>query len=266
VSTTTEEQEPDKFAEYYREASLSQGAMARFLSIKQVVDGVLHDSGRQNTPLDVADIGCGAGTQCALWARDGHRVRGIDINSTLVDIARQRATELDLPIEYYKGSADALPWKDQSMDVCLVPELLEHVPNWRKCLDEFARILRPAGVIYLSTNNVLCPVQQEFDLPLYSWYPGFMKRRYERLAVTSRPELVNHAEFPAVHWFSYYRLRKAFSKRQFDVYDRFDAVRLEDKGRLARLAIGLIKTFPPLRFFGHVVTPYSAVVALKRSG
>jgi 2-polyprenyl-6-hydroxyphenyl methylase/3-demethylubiquinone-9 3-methyltransferase len=59
-------------------------------------------------------------------------------------------------------------WPNRSMDVCLVPELLEHVREWRECLADFARVLRPGGVLVLTTNNKLCPVQQEFNLPLYS--------------------------------------------------------------------------------------------------
>jgi 2-polyprenyl-3-methyl-5-hydroxy-6-metoxy-1,4-benzoquinol methylase len=55
------------------------------------------------------------------------------------------------------------------MDVCLLPELLEHVADWQSCLNEAARVLRPGGLLYLSTTNVLCPRQQEFNLPLYSF-------------------------------------------------------------------------------------------------
>ncbi len=62
--------------------------------------------------------------------------------------------------------------------------------------------MRPGGVLYLTTTSCLCPSQMEFRLPLYSWYPGFLKRRYERLAKTTRPELANFAIYPAVHWFS----------------------------------------------------------------
>ena len=75
------------------------------------------------------------------------------------------------------------------------------------CVREAARVLKRGGVLYLSTTNVLCPVQEEFELPLYSGTRRPFKRRYQRLALTTRPELVNHARYPAVHWFSYYGLR-----------------------------------------------------------
>ncbi len=89
----------------------------------------------------------------------------------------------------------------------MLPELLEHVEDWQTCLNEAVRALRPGGALYLSTTNALNPVQDEFELPFYSWYPGFLKRHYERLAVTTRPELVNHAKYPAVHWFTFFGLK-----------------------------------------------------------
>jgi 2-polyprenyl-3-methyl-5-hydroxy-6-metoxy-1,4-benzoquinol methylase len=102
------------------------------------------------------------------------------------------------------------------MHVCLLPELLEHVVEWMACLKETARILRPGGVLFLSTTNKLCPSQQEFSLPLYSWYPRPLKRHFEKLAVTKRPELENFARYPAVNWFSFYSLRSELSRLGFD--------------------------------------------------
>lgn len=263
MTSTSENTVPDKFAEYYREASLTEEAMARFMSIRALVGNVLDQRGLSEESLDVADIGCAAGTQSMIWARDGHRVQGIDINETLVEIATERAKEDGLEIEYLLGSAEALPWADASFDVCLVPELLEHVPNWSTCLSELARILRPGGILFLSTNNVLCPVQQEFDLPLYSWYPAPLKRRYEKLAVTTRPELVNHAQYPAVNWFSYYSLRRSFAELGMRTQDRFDAMNVDSKGALHRMLIPAIRSVPPLRFLAHVFTPYTTVIATK---
>ncbi len=264
MTGTREEAVPDKFAEYYREASLTDEAMARFMSIRGLVGNVLDRQGRSDESLDVADIGCAAGTQSMIWAKDGHRVQGIDINETLVEIAAERAREEGLAIEYLLGSAEDLPWPDSSFDVCLVPELLEHVPNWWGCLSELARILKPGGVLFLSTNNVLCPKQQEFDLPLYSWYPAPLKRHYEKLSVTTRPELVNHAQYPAVNWFSFYSLRRAFARLGMSTQDRFDAMNVDSKGTLNRVLISAIRALPPLRFVAHVFTPYTTVIVTKK--
>jgi SAM-dependent methyltransferase len=149
------------------------------------------------------------------------------------------------------------------MDVCVLPELLEHVAEWRLCLNECARILRPSGILYITTSNKLCPVQYEFSLRMYSWYPAWLKRRYERLATTTRPELANFAQYPAVNWFTFFGLRRDLGNLGFSCLDRFDLLRTASPGRVKRLILHAIAVFPPLHWLAHVATPYTVVVAVK---
>jgi 2-polyprenyl-6-hydroxyphenyl methylase/3-demethylubiquinone-9 3-methyltransferase len=251
------------FVAYYERASLSEETRARFERVRDKVLALCARNGPRATCLRVADIGCGAGAQAALWAEAGHEVCGLDVNEALVAIAARRTAAAGLSIRLDVGTATALPYDDASMDVCLLPELLEHVEDWESCVREAARVLKPRGVLYLSTTNVLCPVQQEFDLPLYSWYPRPLKRRYQRLAVTTRPDLVNHARYPAVHWFSFYGLRDHLSRLGFECLDRFDMIDASGHGVLAGLALNAIKRVDLLRRLGHVLTPYTVVFAVK---
>lgn len=254
----------EEFFKYYAEQSTTPETVQRFAAIQDLVSRTARARGLMQSRLDVLDIGCGAGTQSMMWARDGHQVNGLDINGPLVELAMQRAREAQLDIDFRIGTATELPWADNSMDVCLVPELLEHVPEWEPCVNEFTRVLKPGGVLFLSTNNSLCPVQQEFNLPLYSWYPGFMKRRYEQLAVTTRPELVNYAKYPAVNWFTFFGLRKVLAARGFESFDRFDVADNAARGLGGALAFGLIRHVPLARVLAHIATPYTLLVAVKR--
>jgi 2-polyprenyl-6-hydroxyphenyl methylase/3-demethylubiquinone-9 3-methyltransferase len=253
----------EEFLSYYAEQSLGARTLERSTALRDMLLRALGPQ-RAAQPLDVADVGCGAGALSQVWAELGHRVRGLDVNEPLVEIGRQRAAERKLEIEFCVGSAVELPWPDESIDVCILPELLEHVAEWEPCLDEGTRVLRPGGVLYVSTTNKLCPRQEEFDLPLYSWYPSWLKRRYERLAVTTRPELANHAKYPAVNWFTFYSLRDALARRGLDSRDRFDLMDLTNKTPLQRSIVQLMRSVPPLRWLGHVATSYTVVVAIKR--
>lgn len=252
----------DPFVRYYADESLKQSTLERFSATKSAVMRAARHFGLTGDAWSVADIGCGAATQCALWARDGHQVHGTDINAQLVELGQQRATGAGLDISLTVGSATRLPWPDASMDICLCPELLEHVAEWEQVLSEAVRVLRPGGVLYLSTTNALCPVQEEFDLPGYSWYPPPLKRRYERLAITTRPELANHARYPAVNWFTYFQLRRHLRKLGLESMDRFDVAALGRDGLGGRV-LGLIRAIPPLRWMAHVATPYTVVFARK---
>jgi 2-polyprenyl-6-hydroxyphenyl methylase/3-demethylubiquinone-9 3-methyltransferase len=252
------------FYEYYASESQSDATRQRFRGIQAAVLRVAAQAG-MNAPLDVADIGCGAGTQSRLWAERGHRVFAVDVNEPLIRLAEKRAVEQGVHIKFEVGSATALPWGDRSMDVCLVPELLEHVADWQSCVHEAARVLRPGGLLYLSTTNILCPKQQEFNLPLYSWYPGRLKRYCERLAVTTHPGIASYAKYPAVHWFSFYGLRDFLAPLGFRCLDRFDLIDTAGKDRQAQFILKALRRSPLLRFLGHVATPSTYLVAIKSS-
>ena len=253
----------NEFYDYYSRESISSDTLRRLSNIRDTVLRVARQKGAVAETLNIADVGCGAGTLSMLCAAKGHNVFGVDINTELISLADKRATKAGMKIDFRVGSATELPWPEDSIDVCLVPELLEHVQNWDSCLDEFTRVLKRKGILFLTTSNKLCPVQQEFNLPLYSWYPRFVKRYYEKLAVSTRPDLANYAKYPAVHWFTYYGLRKELARRGFTSMDRFDVMNLENSGLIKKLIVKTIKIIPVIRWLAHVCTPYTLVVARK---
>lgn len=255
----------ESFYEYYKKQSLSPATMQRFAAVAEVVMRVRGEP-ELGVSLDVIDIGCGAGTQSRFWADKGHNYLGVDINEPLVMLARERAAAEGRKARFEVSSATQLPFADASFDVCLVPELLEHIADWESCLKEAARVLRPGGMLYVSTSSWLCPKQQEFNLVGYSWYPGFVKRYVERRAVTDWPAVANFAKYPAVHWFSFYQLQRFLGARGFRSYDRFDMMRMDNKSALQRGVVGLLRALPPLRFLGHVLTPATLLVARRVRG
>ncbi|MES2116723.1 MAG: class I SAM-dependent methyltransferase [Pseudomonadota bacterium] len=250
----------EDFYHHYERQSGGEADWGRFQMIHATLWRAL---GQPAGALRVGDIGCGAGTQCRLWAGMGHRVSGVDINEALIGLARKRAGQAGLDINFAVASATALPWDDDSMDLCLAPELLEHVTDWATCLREMVRVLRPGGALFVSTSNMLCPVQEEFSLPLYSWYPSFLKRRYEHLARTTRPELAGYATYPAVNWFTYYGLRRHLAAQGLRCMDRFDMMDVSRHGPLASALVRAIRRLAPLRFLAHVATPYTILLGIK---
>lgn len=252
-----------RFVRYYEEESLSPKAMERFRVVRDKVLGLAIRSGPRNRQLSVLDVGCGAGTQCFVYAELGHRVFGVDINEPLIEIARKRAASTNSEGAFRLGSATALPFDDSSFDVCLHNQLLEHVPEWQRCLDEAVRVLKPGGILYVSTTNVLCPVQQEFELPLYSWYPGFVKRRCEELARTSRPQWANYATYPAVNWFSFWSLQNYLNSRGMSCLDRFDLMDPANLPWAVRPALYLVRKLSLFRMLAYLLVNGSIVYGIK---
>ena len=249
----------ENFFKYYAQQSLTPQALERFRTLAHMLLRVAGRSG----PLDVLDVGCGAGAQAQIWLEMGHRYRGLDINRPLIELASQRAQQMQLQAEFDVGSATELPYASASCDICLLPFLLEHVVAWQTSVDEALRVVRPGGLVFISTTSKLCPTQDEFNLPAYGWYPPPLKRYFERRAVTDWPAVVNHARYPAVHWFSPYQLGAYLRERGCQTYDRFDVMDTDSKSAKVRAALGVIRNFAPARFLGHVFTPYTLVVGRK---
>jgi 2-polyprenyl-6-hydroxyphenyl methylase/3-demethylubiquinone-9 3-methyltransferase len=102
-------------------------------------------------------------------------------------------------------------------------------------------------------------------LPLYSWYPGRIKRQCEKLAVTTHGHWVQHTSFPAVHWFSYYQLRRFLAALDIRCLDRFDMIEGSKSHGLRSMAVRLVRGSALLRFLGHMATSYTVVFGVKSS-
>lgn len=254
----------NEFVEYYAKESLSDSTIRRMNGIISCIKRYL-DKRNINKKLNIADIGCGAGVLSMIWTQEGHAVHGIDVNDSLLTIARKRANDAGLNIDFRLGSATNLPWASESMDVCIAPELLEHVVEWKSCLTEFERILKPDGVLFISTSNKLCPKQQEFNLPLYSWYPAVVKHYFENLARTTRPDIAGYAKYPAVNWFSFYQLQKVFLEMGMESLDRFDIMNINNKSFYQKLLIIMIRNNSVLRWLGHLASPGLSMLVIKKS-
>lgn len=253
----------DQFFQYYQEKSQSPQTITRFERLVELILSAMKPSAGAG-PLRIADVGGGAGTLARLFARRGHNVTCVDLSSDLLAVGKGRAEAEGLEMQFINCSATETPIPSESLDICMIPELLEHVVEWRECLDEAGRIVRPGGLLYLSTTNKLCPVQEEFTLPLYSWYPGFLKRRYERLAVTTRPELANFAKYPAVNWFTFNSLRKELVARGFSRFlDRLDMIEILNPGTTKASVAKILRLIPFGRFAFQFVTDGSYLIAFK---
>jgi SAM-dependent methyltransferase len=99
----------------------------------------------------VLDAGCGVGYGAALLAALGARaVTAVDNAPDAVAAARERGgSEVDV----IEADISALPFAEDSFDVVVCFETLEHVTDQPKALDELRRILRPGGVLLISSPN-----------------------------------------------------------------------------------------------------------------
>ena len=102
----------------------------------------------------VVEYGCGGGSDTASWARRGNAVRALDIVPGNVDTTRERLgrelPDADVRVTCLEASAP-IPLDDASADVVSCHGVLHHIapPTHGIVLGEFARVLRPGGLLYL---------------------------------------------------------------------------------------------------------------------
>jgi O-antigen biosynthesis protein len=110
---------------------------------------------------DVLDIACGEGYGSVLLARRAASVVGVDIAPEAIEhAAREHAGS---NVEYRVGSAAQVPVGDASVDVVVSFETIEHHDQHDAMIAEIRRVLRPGGVLIISSP----------DRFIYSELPGF---------------------------------------------------------------------------------------------
>ncbi len=109
---------------------------------------------------DVLDVAAGEGYGTALLAQVARSALGVEIDPASVEAARTEFRHAGLRFE--QGDARALPLPDASIDVAVSFETLEHLAEHDLFLSELRRVLRPDGLLILSTpdRDVYSPLSQ----------------------------------------------------------------------------------------------------------
>lgn len=103
--------------------------------------------------LSVCDIGCGGGLICEPLSRLGAAVTGVDATGQSIDVARTHATRMGLDIDYRHTTADSLVEQGLQFDAVVNMEVVEHVADLAAFMADAAALVRPGGLMLLSTFN-----------------------------------------------------------------------------------------------------------------
>ena len=124
-----------------------------------VRDRIAHHFGRPQERLrcldglTVLDIGCGGGLIAEPVSRLGALVTGIDPAVENIEAARRHADGQGLAITYRVATVEALAAEAAIFDAVLCLEVVEHVPDPAAFLKICAGLVRPGGLMIVSTIN-----------------------------------------------------------------------------------------------------------------
>jgi ubiquinone/menaquinone biosynthesis C-methylase UbiE len=164
---------------------------------------------------DVLDAGCGNGYgSMTLLKGSAKSVTGVDISEESIAGAKSHYAAPNL--SFRLGDLQKLPFSKSSFDVIIAFEIIEQVPEFEKVLQEFRRVLRPGGILIISTLNASAPVDAEtaanpylrrgfspnefvnllkrFYQPPFELYGQFEKEKYNRKESFHIPTIVETLE------------------------------------------------------------------------
>lgn len=199
--------------------------------------------------LRVLDAACGEGYGSALMAESAASVLGVDISPQAVAHARQRYGGRD-NLRFEMGDAtalDALP--DASFDLIVSFETLEHVEAQERMLDGFVRLLKPDGLLLVSTP----------DKHNYTELTGVVNEFHVRELYRDEFEAMLGARFGAVRLFGQKLL---FQSALWDVTDSnarttWSAATLHANGSLSQAP-----DYPPLYYIAACSASAEKLAAL----
>lgn len=98
----------------------------------------------------VLDAACGAGWGTAVLARRAKAVVGVDFSPPAIAEARRAHAGVG---EFREGDLRELPFTDDEFDHVVCFEAIAHVPEPEPVIDELRRVLRPGGLLLISSPN-----------------------------------------------------------------------------------------------------------------
>lgn len=104
----------------------------------------------------VLDAGCGGGGTALSLAEEAGFAVGLDLEARFADAGTRLAREKGVAnTAFAQGDGQALPFRAESFDLVFSHSVIEHVASAEAYLAECRRVLRPGGVLYLSTAPYL---------------------------------------------------------------------------------------------------------------
>ena len=124
----------------------------------------------------VLEVAIGTGLNLAHYPASV-RLTGVEWSPKMLQIARDRARQLDAETDLRQGDAQALEFPDAAFDTVVCTFSLCAIPDDRKAVHELARVLRPGGLLLLADHVEASP-----------WYARAAQALIELISVPAQGE------------------------------------------------------------------------------
>lgn len=128
----------------------------------------------------ILDIGCNSGVLVEILQNEGYAVCGTDISKEAVEYGKMKGIK-----NLFTAPGAKQPFLDQTFDCIMALDVIEHIRDDKEAMEEFARLLRPGGVMIIKVPAFMFMwgIQDEV---------AHHERRYTKKSLNS---LINHKVF-----------------------------------------------------------------------
>jgi SAM-dependent methyltransferase len=137
----------------------------------------------------VLDVACGEGYGAAMVAETAYKVVGVDLSADVIQHAKNNYRH-HANLQFVTASCGCLPFSDASFDFAISFETIEHIEKQKEFISELTRVLRPDGVLILSSPNKR----------LYSDAHDYHNEFHVRELYRNELEELLHETFPHIFW------------------------------------------------------------------
>lgn len=197
----------------------------------------------KKTDAVLLDVGCSTGLTLGFIAKEFKNTTGYDIDPGAIAVAKARFQKLGLKSKFILGNGEKIPLPANSVDIVTAIEVFEHIEKPLLLLAEIGRVLKPEGILHITTANRLWPIEPHYHLPFLSYLPPQIADLYVR--ITKRGQGYADIKLPTYNQFyrtaAKYFLIKDVTLEVIKDYQKYGLDK--ERGRAIMLAAWFIRTF-----------------------
>lgn len=124
----------------------------------------------------ILEIGCGQGVGTKLINKyfKPKKIVAIDLDTRMIRRAKRKIHQKHISFEI--GNASRLKFPNESFDAIIDFGIIHHIPNWKDCLKELHRALKPGGQLILEDLSI-----ETFETKIGKFLKIFLKHPYKQM-------------------------------------------------------------------------------------
>ncbi len=169
----------------------------------------------------ILEISCGMGGTLVALAQAGAQPVATEFNRDYCQISKHRAARYDLNLPILNAVGEAVPFADNSFDLAICWDIVEHVQDPAAMLAELRRVIRPGGRVLLTIINRWAWRDPHYHIRGINWLPRTLADRLVATRLKSKQAmgLQDRQRLSDMHYYTMNQFRDLAQQHGFKVAD-----------------------------------------------